>query len=149
MKTNIHSNSEYHQEKAGYQGITRKRKWPAAQDPQDRLRIFQHKIMLDERAIRARCESSRDSKVTPRKYQISLAGNMTVTLTANKSRETPPGRLYSPSMSLSDASNYFIFETKYADFYRGSRTVDDLGFDTTKLHSWAICKFTLQYPSLH
>jgi hypothetical protein len=26
MKTNIHSNSEYHQEKAGYQGITRKRK---------------------------------------------------------------------------------------------------------------------------
>jgi hypothetical protein len=40
-KTNIHINSEYHQEKAGYTPIRRKRKFPTTQDPQDRLRILQ------------------------------------------------------------------------------------------------------------
>jgi hypothetical protein len=55
-KTNIHISSEYHQEKAGYPRIRRKRKCTSTQDPQDRLSIFQHQIMLNERAIQARCE---------------------------------------------------------------------------------------------
>jgi hypothetical protein len=50
-KTNIDSGSEYHQEKVGYRPIRRKRKCLATHDPQNRLRIFQHEIMLNERAI--------------------------------------------------------------------------------------------------
>jgi hypothetical protein len=72
-KTNIHTGSEYHQEKAGYPRIRRKRKCPATQDPQNRLRIFQHQIMLNEMAIQARRESLRESKVTLRKDQTSLS----------------------------------------------------------------------------
>jgi hypothetical protein len=38
-KTNIQISSEYHEDKAGYPGIRRKRKCHATQDPQNRLRI--------------------------------------------------------------------------------------------------------------
>jgi hypothetical protein len=135
MKTNIYISFEYHQEKARCPRITRKRKCHSTQDSQDRLTVFQHQIMLNERAIRARNESSRDNKVTLRKHQISLAGNMTVTLKANKSRETPPRRPYSPSGSSYDASPCFVFQVKSADFDRGIRIFADVSFDTTKLHS--------------
>jgi hypothetical protein len=54
---------------------------------------------------------------------------------ANKSRETRPRRQYSPSISSGDASNGFISQVKSADFYGGTRFVDDLNFDATKLHS--------------
>jgi hypothetical protein len=134
-KTNIHISSDYHQEKAGYPRIRRKRKCPATQDPQDRPRIFQHQITLNERVIQGRCETSRESKVTPRKHEGSFAGNMTVTLTANKSRETRPQRQCFPSISSGDASNCFVFQVKSAEFHRGTRIFDNLSFDATKLHS--------------
>jgi hypothetical protein len=134
-RTNIHISAAYHQEKPGYRRIRRKRKCPATQDPQDRLRIFQRQIMLNERAIQAGRESSRESKVILRKHQTSLAGNMTVTLKAEKSRETRERRPRSLSISSGDASKCFIFQVKSADFYRGTRIFEDLSFDTTKLHS--------------
>jgi hypothetical protein len=134
-KTNIHISSEYHQEKARYPRIRRKRKCPATQDPPDRLGIFQHQIMLNKRVIQMRSESSRDSKVTSRKHQTSLACNMTVPLKANKSRETRRRRPRSPSISSGDARNCFVFQVKSTYVYRGPRVFDNLHFDTTKLHS--------------
>jgi hypothetical protein len=134
-KTNIHISSKYHQKKAGYPRISREKKWPATQDPQNRLRISQYQITLNERAIQTRHESSRESQVILRKHQTSWAGNITVTLKAYKSRETRPRRPRSPSISYGDASNCFVFQVKSADLYRGTRIVDDLTFDTTKLHS--------------
>jgi hypothetical protein len=133
-KTNIDIRSEDQQEKAGYSRIRRK-KGPATPDPQDRLRIFQHQIMLSERAVQARRERSRKSKVTPRKHQISLAGKITGALKTNRPREIRPRRPGSPSTSSGDASNCFVCRVKSADFYSGTRNFDDLRFDTTKLHS--------------
>jgi hypothetical protein len=95
------------------------KKCPATQDPQNRLRIFQHQIMLNKRTIQAGCESSRESKVRLRKHQTSLAGNMTVTLKAHKSRETQPRLQHSASISSGDASNCFVSHVKSADVYRG------------------------------
>jgi hypothetical protein len=140
MKTNIYISSEYPQEKARCPRIMPKRKCPSTQDPQDRLRIFQHQILLDKRAIRVRCESSRDSKVTLRKYQTSLAATTTVTLTANKSRATRLGRPYSPSISSGDASNCFVFQVKSADFHKGTRIFDDVSFDTTNCIRGRYCR---------
>jgi hypothetical protein len=134
-KTNIHISSEYHQEKAGYRRIRRKRKSPATQDPQDRPRIFQHQIMLNERMIQVRRESSREGKATPRKHKTSLAGDMTVKLKANKCREKRPWRPRSPSTSSCGASTCFVSQVKAAHFYRETRIVDYLSFDITKLHS--------------
>jgi hypothetical protein len=133
-KTNIYISSGYQQEKAEYPRIRQKRKCLAAQDPQDRLGTFQHETMLNERPIQLRRESSRESKVALRKHQTSLGGNMTLRLKANESRETRPPRPCSPSISSYHASNCFVFQVKSADFYRGTRIVDDLSFDTTKLH---------------
>jgi hypothetical protein len=134
-KINIHIISEYHKEKAEYPRIKRKRKYSGTQDPHHRPRIFRYQIMLNERAIEARSESSRESKVTPRKYHISLTGILIVTLKANKSREIRPRRQRSPSISSGDALNCFVFQVKSADFYRVTRIFDDLSFDKTKLHS--------------
>jgi hypothetical protein len=39
-----------------------------------------------------------------------------------------------PSISSGDASNCFVFQVKSADFYKGTRILDDLGFEMTKLH---------------
>jgi hypothetical protein len=64
LKTNIHIISEYHREKAGYPPIRRKRKCHATQDLQDRLRIFQHQLILNEMAILAECEESRGDNGT-------------------------------------------------------------------------------------
>jgi hypothetical protein len=93
--------------------------------------------MLYERAIQGGRENSQESKVIRRNDQISLAGKMTVTLKANKSRETQPQRPRSPSISSGDASNCSAVQVNSADFYRGTRIFDDLSFDTTKLHSIA------------
>jgi hypothetical protein len=60
-KTNIHISSEYQSEKAGYPRIGRKRKCPATQDSQQKVRISQHQIMLNARAIQAGSQSSRES----------------------------------------------------------------------------------------
>jgi hypothetical protein len=64
-----------------------------------------------------------------------LAGNLTVTLKTNKSRETRPRRPRSPSRSSGDASNCFVLQVKSAEFHKGTRILDDLSFDTTKLHT--------------
>jgi hypothetical protein len=105
--------------------------------------------MFNERAIQARCENSRESKVTLRKHRTSLVGNMTVTMTANKCRETRPRRPRSPSISSGDASNCFVCQVKSADFFRGPE------FSTT----WVLirpnciregyCRIALQYSSLY
>jgi hypothetical protein len=63
-KTKIHFGCEYYQGKAAYPRIREKRKSPTTQDPHDNLRICQHQIMLNERAIQARWENSRESKGT-------------------------------------------------------------------------------------
>jgi hypothetical protein len=133
-KTNIHISSEYHQEKAGYPRMRRKRKCRAMQDPQDRLRISQHQIMLNERAIQARRESSRESKVTLRKYQTSFARKMTFTLKATKSRETRPGRPRSPQDHLATPRIALFFRSSL-HILQGTRIFDDLSFDMTNLHS--------------
>jgi hypothetical protein len=91
---------------------------PQRKDPHDRLRIFQYQIMLNERAIQVRRGSSQESQVTLRKHQTSLAGNMTVTSKANKSREKRPRRPCSLSISFGDASNCFVVQVKSADSYR-------------------------------
>jgi hypothetical protein len=57
-----------------------------------------------------------------------------------------------PSISSGDASKCSVFQIKSADFYRGIRSVDDLNFDTTKLHLWRIlqnCVSISQSPWMH
>jgi hypothetical protein len=115
----INISSEYHQEKTGYARIRRKRKCRATQDPQDRPRIFQYQIILNERAIQTRRENSRESKVIPRKDQTSLAMKVMVTLKARKCREKRHRRPRSPARSWYHASNCFVFQGKSADFYTG------------------------------
>jgi hypothetical protein len=88
--TNIDISSEYHQEKAGYPRTRRKRKYRATQDAQDKLKIFQDQVIVNERAIQARGEESRESEGTRRKHQMSLTGKMQVISKAEKCRETRP-----------------------------------------------------------
>jgi hypothetical protein len=108
-KTNIHINSEYHQEEAGYPRIRRKRTRPATQNTQDRLRILQDQMILNERAIQARCTESGESNGTWRKREISVAGKITVILKAKKRRARRPRRLQTPSISSCHASNCLPF----------------------------------------
>jgi hypothetical protein len=148
-KTNIHVSCEYHHEKTGYARIRHERKCPTTQDPQDSLRIFQHQIMLNERAIQARRESLRESKVTLREHQTSLAGNRTVTLKANKSRETRPRRPCPPAISPDDASNCVVFQVKSANSYRGTRIFEHSNSDARTCIREGYCGIALQYLSLH
>jgi hypothetical protein len=60
--------SEYHRGKARYTPIRQRRKDRATQDPQDRLRILQHQIILNERAIQAKRDKSRESMGTRQKH---------------------------------------------------------------------------------
>jgi hypothetical protein len=108
-KTEIHITSEHHREKARYPRIRPTRKCHATQDPQNRLRIFQHQIMLNERTIQASREESQESKGTQRKHQTSLSGIRTLTLKARKCREAQLQRQRSPSTSSHHRSNCFAF----------------------------------------
>jgi hypothetical protein len=47
-KTNTDIFSEYHQDKGGYPRIRRKEKCAATQLAQDRPRIFQHQVILND-----------------------------------------------------------------------------------------------------
>jgi hypothetical protein len=132
-KINIHISSEYHREKPGDPHIRRKRKCPATQNPQDQLRISQHQILLDERAIQAKCESSRESKVRLRKQHTPMAGKMTVTLKAKKSRETRPRRPCSPPISSCHTETCFAFRVRSVNSHRGP------GFSSARMSMPANC----------
>jgi hypothetical protein len=60
---------------------------------------------------------------------------MIVTLKATRCRETWMRPQRSPSISSCHISNYFAFQVKSLDFCKGTRIVDDLNFDASKLHS--------------
>jgi hypothetical protein len=65
-KTNIHVSSEYYQEKAGHAAIRRQSKCRATQNPQHRLRIFQHEKMTIASEARKCREKQAGARAAPR-----------------------------------------------------------------------------------